>query len=82
VEFPVIQFIGYGGELVLENASFDGWIQAWLREPALHLEPPETSEDELKRLVRDGKIISATIKYQDKTGRTLQAARRHVESLK
>jgi hypothetical protein len=82
VEAPVIHFVGYGGELLWENASFDTWVQVWLTETFPGLEPPQVSEDELRRLVREGGIISAMLKYQEKTHCTLEEARKHIESLR
>lgn len=81
VEAPVIHFVGYGGELMRESASFDRWMQLWLTEPFPGLEPPGISKDELEQLVREGRLISAIVKYQEKTRCTLEEARKYVESL-
>ena len=32
-DFPVLFFIGYGGEFRLENPTFEGWIEDWLNSP-------------------------------------------------
>jgi hypothetical protein len=81
VETPVIHFIGYGGELVLENESFEKWIQAWLRDPISGSWSSTVTEDGLKRLVSEGRRISAMLKYQEKTHCTLEEARKYVDSL-
>jgi hypothetical protein len=69
---------------ILQRASLEEWIEAWLNGSELHLPDSQIKSSlnqRLKQLLNENKMLSAIITYQKESGCSLQEAKKYIEAL-